>query len=206
MPGLIGQALDLPHDDSQYAARPVDDTAFDFGSSDFTIQLWVNFNTFGGREQTLIEKFTGSDGAGWTLTTPGGTLDFAVPDGPGVSTGPMSISTGVWHQVVVDRSGTTEQLFLDGKVVATNANAVGAIPSSPNPLLIGRRDADDGRDFSVDGRIDEVAIWNGSLSDDDVSSLYNRGAGLSLISTTSPPRQYTAVLPGGSGLGPATCR
>src|SRR5579859_2838159 len=51
-PGLIGQGLALPGNSSSYAQRPLDDTVFDFGSSDFTIQVWFNFN-INNREQTL---------------------------------------------------------------------------------------------------------------------------------------------------------
>jgi hypothetical protein len=66
--GLFGQALDLHDNGKQYAARPSDDSVYDFGSSDFTVQVWVNFNTTTGREQTLIEKWVGAAGPGWTLT------------------------------------------------------------------------------------------------------------------------------------------
>jgi hypothetical protein len=75
-PGLFGQALALHNDPSQYATQSGNDSALNFGSSNFTIQVWVNFNTFGTREQTLIEKFTGSAGPGWTLTTPNDNIQF----------------------------------------------------------------------------------------------------------------------------------
>lgn len=64
-----GSALTLDGTDTQYATRLVDDAAFDFGSSDFTVQIWADFATTGS-EQTLIEKFTGASGPGWTFTTP----------------------------------------------------------------------------------------------------------------------------------------
>ncbi|MGZ3397463.1 MAG: hypothetical protein ACXVB2_25450, partial [Isosphaeraceae bacterium] len=57
-PGLFGQALDLHHNNSQFAQRPVDDPVLNLSSTDFTIQTWVNFNSTDG-EQTLIEKFFG---------------------------------------------------------------------------------------------------------------------------------------------------
>jgi hypothetical protein len=65
--GLFGQALDLQNNPNQYAQRPVNDAAFNFGAADFTVQAWVNYyRTFAIPEQTLVEKF---DGAGWTLTS-----------------------------------------------------------------------------------------------------------------------------------------
>ena len=68
-PGLIGQALSLHGDNSQSATRPGDDSVFNFGANDFSIQAWVNFNSFGSSIQTLIEKFNGPNGPGWTSLT-----------------------------------------------------------------------------------------------------------------------------------------
>jgi hypothetical protein len=70
---------------------------------------------------------------------------------------------------------------------ATDSSAIAA---AANPLLIGRRDAGDGRDFSVNGRLDEAAIWNGALSDAQVTTLWNGGIGTraNLILTSGPSR------------------
>jgi hypothetical protein len=67
--GLFGQALSLDGQLGSYAAALTNNTAFDFGSDDFTVQIWVDFNTLSG-EETLIEKFTGAAGPGWTFTLP----------------------------------------------------------------------------------------------------------------------------------------
>ena len=95
--GLFGQALALHDDGSQYAQRPGDDSVFNFGSSDFSLQAWVNFNTIDAREQTLIEKFSGESGPGWTISkvTRNGNNEmefYSSPFGPIDST-PLSIST-----------------------------------------------------------------------------------------------------------------
>ena len=78
--GRFGEALSLDGTGNQYAARPVSDAAFDFSANDFTVQVWVNFNNHSS-EQTLIEKWTGCCGPGWTLTAPpsAGGLQFAGP-------------------------------------------------------------------------------------------------------------------------------
>jgi hypothetical protein len=176
--GLFGQALDLHHNNSQYAARPVSDPAFDFGSSNFTVSIWANFNTTSG-EQTLIEKWDGAAGPGWTLTKlDGDALRFATSFDPGgiLNSSPLTIATGTWHDIVVRRDGANWTLDFDDQVVATATDSQ-AIVAATNPLLIGRRDAGDGRDFSVNGRIDEAAIWNGALTDAQVTTLWNGGSG-----------------------------
>jgi hypothetical protein len=114
--GLFGQALDLHHNNSQYAARPVSDPAFDFGSSNFTVSIWANFYDTSG-EQTLIEKWDGASGPGWTLTKlDGNALRFATSFDPGgiLNSSPLTIATGTWHDIVVRRDGADWTLDFDG--------------------------------------------------------------------------------------------
>lgn len=51
-PGKFGQALQLDGTVAEFATRPGDDAAFNFGPGNFT---WVKFNAIAG-EQTLIEN------------------------------------------------------------------------------------------------------------------------------------------------------
>jgi hypothetical protein len=83
-------------------------------------------------------------------------------------------------------------MFLDGTVVGTATNA-GAIMGTSSPLLIGRRVAADGRDFSVDAKMDEVAIWTRALSDAEISAIYNNGQGLNLTAPVAPTVALTAA-------------
>ena len=158
--GLFGQALNPNGSDAQYAARPVSDSAFDFGSKDFTVSIWVNFNSSSG-EQTMIEKWTGAGGPGWTLTKPGdNSLRFATSFDPGgiLNSAPLTIMTGVWNDIVVRRVRVGRWITTGRSSPRRRARHGRVVVES---LLISRRDAADGRDFSVNGRIDEAAIWNG---------------------------------------------
>lgn len=206
--GLFDQALDLHHNDAQYAARPVSDAAFDFGSNNFTVSIWVNFNNTSG-EQTLIEKWDGAGGPGWTLTKPSDdSLRFATSFDPGglLNSTPLSITTGTWHDIVVRRAGSRWTMDFDGQVVASTTNTA-AIAAASNPLLIGRRDAADGRDFSVNGRLDEAAIWNVALSDAQVETLWNGGMGTPanlVISSIPEPSSAVLLMMGLAGAGAAS--
>jgi autotransporter-associated beta strand protein len=176
-PGKFGQALSLHDNGAQFATRPGDDAAYDFGAADFTLQVWVNFNTT-GREQTLLEKFQGATGPGWTLTTASGGTDWQFYAGPAgiADSGPMTISPGVWYDVVARRNGGLFDMFVNDQLVATTP-ATGAIPATTMPLLLGRRNALDGRDFAVDGRLDDVAIWNRALTDAEIAKLFGGAQG-----------------------------
>ncbi|MBL8422463.1 MAG: LamG domain-containing protein [Candidatus Accumulibacter phosphatis] len=185
-PGLFGQALSLDGTLGMGAQRPSDDAAFNFASGDFTIQLWANLATTSSGEQTLIEKFTGGGGPGWTLTTPGVTQFYAAP-AIVLNSGSMTFPVGGWQQFVVRRSGSLFNVFHDDTLVATGTSA-GSLPISANPLLIGARNTGDGRNFTVNGLMDEVAIWNRALSDTDLALIWNGGAG----------RQITSAVDGGT--------
>jgi hypothetical protein len=178
--GLYGQALDLHHDGTQFAQRPGDDPAFNFEGSDVTIQIWVNFNTTED-EQTLFEKFYGGGGPGWTLTKqPCNIWHFWADPSARLYSDPQHIPLGVWHQVVVRKTGSLFELFYDAVLVASDVNDT-PIPDTDFPLLVGKRNDADGRDFSVDGRLDEAAIWGRALTNDELATLWNNGKGMPLF-------------------------
>ena len=168
-PGRFGQALQLNGTGAQYAVRPVNDPAFNFGAGNFTIQIWADFSQRLS-EQTLIEKFTGSSGPGWTFTTPGCVQFYAMP--AGYDQGCYAIPTGKWEQYVVERSGNSLLIYVDGNLLAAGS-AFGAMPVSANPLLIGRRDTGDFRNFNVNGSLDDAAIWDRALSQSEIQYLFN---------------------------------
>lgn len=192
-PGRFGQALQLNGSNTQYAVRPIDDPVFDFGAGDFTIQIWADFNER-FTEQTLIEKFTGGGGPGWTFTTPGCIQFYTVP--AGFAQGCYAVPTGEWEQYVVERSGNSLLIYVDGSLLAVGS-VFGALPVSTNPLLIGRRDAADGRNFNVNGSLDDAAIWDRALSQSEIQYLFNN--------PVPAPEPATIVLVF-SGLGAAVLR
>lgn len=69
-----------------------------------------------------------------------------------------NIADGNWHHVAGVRNGTTVQIFIDGVLDATGTVGSGNIPTSTDPLGIGRRST-----FPtslLNGSADEVRIWN----------------------------------------------
>lgn len=178
--GLLGQALSLQGNTSSYAVRPVDDNAFDFGSSDFAIQAWVNWNSLAG-EQVLIEKLSGASGPGWTLTKlSNNSIGFHFNAGNTPTSSVLSLTTGIWHQLLVNRMGDLLDVYLDSTNII-HSNQAGLVTANINdPLLLGKRNANDGRDFSTNGSFDEVAIWSRALTGAELAALWNNGIGASL--------------------------
>ena len=197
-PGLFGDAIIYDGNAAHRAQRPVNDTIVDLGASDFTMQVWVNFSSTAG-EQVLLEKFDGPAGPGWTFYKgSGNTLELYGGSGGShyLASGSLTINSGVWHQFIARRSGNTFNLFYDGSSVAT-ANLPGAVAAASGsfPLVLGAR-TNDGLNYGgpISGRVDEVGFWNSALSNSDISSLWNGGAGLAVI---PEPSTVAMVVVGG---------
>jgi len=190
-PGLIGDALYNGPSQVEYARRPIDDAAFNVGSTDFTVQVWINFDSTTG-EQVFIEDFNGGAGPGWTFyksSAADNHLEFYGQGGGVVSTGALSFvtndgnpaTTTDWNHLVARRSGGVLDIFQNGVLVGSGA--MGSILPSVNPLLINARV---GFGTPVSGLNDEVAFWNQALSNTEIAEAYSNGlTGLSLPEPTA---------------------
>lgn len=192
--GLFGQALDLQNTavfGGQFAARSDDDPVLDFGSSDFTLQAWVNFTDI-SREEVVIEKLGGLAGPGWTVTklTTGAWELFATTTGAPVIviSDPQQITLTVWHHIVMRRSGSLFELIFDGAIIGSGQSNQ-PLTGSGTPFLVGKRTELDGRNFSVAGRIDDVAIWGRALQDDEITLLFNEGRGRAVLGCSEDDEQ-----------------
>ncbi len=203
-PGLLGQALDLAGDGARFARRPGDDAAYDFGAGEFTIQVWVNVQRDPNWEQTLVEKFDPARSLGWTLnetetTKFPGTLKLFTEllslIGPSMSRN----ANGIWHHVVARRGRAQFDLFSDGENMASGVDPR-PIADITSPLVLGGRNNVGGKANALTGRLDEVAIWDRALTDDEIATLYNHGVGTRLntgmvICQTSPATGATVATP-----------
>jgi hypothetical protein len=178
--GRFDQALDMHKNQNTYALRLVDDAAYDFGANNFTIQTWVQYYST-NTEQVLIDKYTGE--GGWTLTK----LDsnaYRFHADSAFTTPSQTIATNVWHHLISRRSSGQLQIWRNGSSILTAS--IGTIANSAEPLHIGRRNPVELRDFSMNGRLDEVAIWNRALTDNEIAFLYNGGLGNPVIPVPEP--------------------
>jgi hypothetical protein len=162
--------------EGSYAQATANNTKLDLGKGDFTIQVWADQTV--QNEAVLIEKFTGETGPGWTFYNLGSSLQFYA-DGALILSADVNLQSGVWQQFVVERSGSTISLYFDGQL-AGSGPVSGSVGASGNPLLVGARNSQDGRNFTLDGEIDEVAMWKRALSSSEILKLWNGGKGRKL--------------------------
>lgn len=155
-------------------------TDFDFLTGDFTIEAWV----YASSAPSVAGVVTRYAANGWFFGYIFGDLSFWFTDATaGLTTWSTTqgITTGGWHHIAVDRTGSTLTLYFDGTPIGTQANTAFASGNS-NTVEIGN-DNSTGRNWP--GFIDDVRVTGGVA----------RYAGISF----TPP---SAPFPGGGGSPP----
>lgn len=157
----------------------VSDALMDTLDTDMTVSFWMK--TTSGDTQFIINRDdNGADRAWWFQTIDAGdAISFQVDYGTGISSDSLRsnfpTNTGEWFHIVGVKNSTDVTLYVNATRQGTET--VGTNIANNNlPLFIGKRQG--GSLLPFVGDIDEVAIWNVSLSKQQVIDLYNGGAGL----------------------------
>ena len=172
-PGGYSTYFDGTGDYLSTASNSVFDLA---GSIAWTIEGWFYWSSLTG-EQTLVEKFTGGNGPGWTLykLNSSNAIGFFSGSSATFSNSIGTVTSGQWHHVAItrDEAGTTRG-FLDGTLNATGTYSIGN--NSTGNLYIGARN---GSSNYMNGYVRDVRIVKGT-------ALYTS-------SFTPPNEQLTAI-------------
>ena len=156
---------------SDYAAMTTDNTAFDFGTTNFTLQAWVKYNGTPGIEN-LVEKFSGTMGPGWTIWAQNNQFVFFTGTNGDIAYVAAPLSSDGWVDLVVTDNGGVTSMYVNNVLMASVNNVNWG--SSTDPLFIGNRNPAV-QNYPTNGTIYDVAIWNGSLSSKQMTSVYNSG-------------------------------
>lgn len=183
--GKVGDAYEFDGVNS-YVLVPYD-KSFQFeNSTDFTITMWVKWKE-GDGDYILGTRKGGATRVGYNFETgiganSGKVYFHLVDDSDGGNTNlnygsSTALTSGNWHHIahVADRDGNG-QIYIDGVAdgVATAISTVENITSADN-LYIGSGD-DGGNPFN--GSIDEVLIFNRTLTSGEISQIYNDSKGV----------------------------
>lgn len=199
-----GDFIEVPHD-----------PALNVGTGDFTVDLWVNFNTTEG-EQVLIEKYIEDFSftpSGWFLTKlDGNSLRFGT--GPafsdhGVDSPPLSSPTNAWIHFAVRRSSSVASIFMNGTLVTAwtfvdNTDSTSSLKFGHRGNPIDTPGSQDTREFFLNGRIDEVElfVWR-SLDDTEIMAIFNAGnAGKCKETTTVQIAIHPGSFPNANSINP----
>ncbi|NQT13597.1 MAG: LamG domain-containing protein [Planctomycetes bacterium] len=135
---------------------------------DRTVAFW--FNTTTSANRVVMEKGSNQHFVVQTDSVPTpGLISWRVGSGSGdrvLSTG--TVNDGAWHHYAGTYEGTGQlaTLYIDGVLQNTTTHASPA--ANNDPFVIGARN---GGAYAYPGQMDDVAIWNVELSDDQVAAL-----------------------------------
>lgn len=190
--GKLNNALTLASASSQFMSRTsASCVGIDFNATDFSINCWVNFTTLPSSSvMNICGKFESTNRQyEFALYSPSaGVYHLIATIGLGADTADQqdvvwTPSTGTWYMVTFRyTNATTKGDF------SVNGSAQGAQVTFANALASDVSDFRVGKEFTgnfMNGQIDELGLWNRRITDAEITSLYNGGAGLSYPFTST---------------------
>ena len=178
--GIINTAIGFDSNTDYF--NKTNSVGVDFtATQDFSVSLWV-YALGWENDRPLVSTNPAGTFGYWRMNPEDntGVMGFEIANNSGggnanrqiVTSGPMSNNS--WHHIVGTRngSGTTINIYVDGVLQGTAVGSARAI--SGKNLLFGDMRGD--RYFN--GRLDEIGIWNKTLSASEITELYNSGNGL----------------------------
>ena len=170
-----------------------DGSSLNFGSNQgFTVEAWVKTTDNAGAIVSFRNSTNGkpviylSIGYSGASTNDGKVMALIRGNGGGLAeVVGVSVNDDTWHHVALTRNaGNTLELYLDGVSQGTDSVAGANDAITTDLRAVRAEEYWIQRSFTtadrryLDGKIDEVAVWNVALDAADVTSLYNSGNGL----------------------------
>ena len=160
-----------------------DDNSLDFSTSQsFAYSMWFKRETAGLRNDPLLFKLIPNNGAGYRvkIQAADSTLQWSIEQSSGANseiTSNTAISDTDWHHMVFVRDVAEDKLYLylDGNSDATPVTdtTTGNIENSES-LFLGMENRTDANVY-FNGSIDEVLIYNKSLTASEIQAMYASG-------------------------------
>jgi hypothetical protein len=148
-------------------------------STNFSISMWINTTDTGGTGQWyaghgLVDGHTGTNTNDFGTALCGGKFAFGVGKTDKTLTSTGAVNDGKWHHLVATRNSTSGAMaiYVDGALNGTVTGPTGTKSAAANLRIGDLKNGGTGTFFS--GAIDQVQIFNYTLSATDVANLYYR--------------------------------
>ncbi len=191
----LGQAGVLAWDDDRSAQFDGSDDAIELGvidtthplqlaETDFTIGVWIKPGGGGSATyQRIIDKSNASSGVGgWYLARIAmafskGNLAIGVNDNQFRTSGAPTLEADRWYFVAIRVTASAYTFFVDGvqQAASFTRGAAKHAQSVQTTARIAMWSVQDIR--SWDGGLDELAVWDYALTDEQIAQLYRTGVG-----------------------------
>jgi len=178
---------------TNYVDHRIDVANFPRPVSAVTVSSWIYYNAT-DRTSTIVGAADG--GAGnledtWRLDVDYSTdkpqINIYVSSTLYTVTAPIAINTQEWYHVAFTYNGSSLKLYVNGEINGTDSTMSGDLDGGTGIAFSSESDEKYFRDgYMYSGKIDEVGIWNRSLSADEITQLYNGGTGITYTSSFPP--------------------
>jgi hypothetical protein len=171
--GKFGKALDFPGAPGSFVSIPDEEK---LNLVTWSVIAWVKINKGVSGEYHVVVKEEPSVTRNYGIVVK---QDFAYPtftSGASVwknVAGKTPVADGEWHHIAITYDKVVEKLYIDG-VLDVQANYTDTPDTTPGPLGIGAGGTK-GDVAPTKGVIDEVALFNVALTEDDIRDIMNNG-------------------------------
>ncbi|MEM9235452.1 MAG: LamG-like jellyroll fold domain-containing protein [Verrucomicrobiota bacterium] len=171
---LIGSsALDLNGSTSLAVNVP-----FDGSTTEYTMCVWLKSDAFSTTREGIFNHRGSSNDVFWGIAVVPGTggSDYRIrSNNGGVSVPDNTFGTGVWQHVAWTWSSATREakIYIDGVLQSTAVNVSDTYNATENTWRIGDDSCCGGREMN--GRLDDLAIFDEVLSDDQIAQIHQGG-------------------------------
>lgn len=178
--GQAGESLDF--DGSDDIVTISDASWNDFGSNDFTIEVWIKkqAGSSGWSNVAGVGKWNTGGSPGTNEWLIGLTSDgndelptFSVEIGATVygCIATTAMSVGTWYHIAAVRTGTDLKIYINGILEKTTSGVVGSLNNiSGREILIARLDGFGGH---TNMEMDELRIWNDARTASEIAAYMN---------------------------------
>ena len=178
IPGFIGQAVTFDGSDDYLDIE--DSSSLDL-DGDLTISMWINpaANAAQASNANILRKEDSSQNTGFGIESTGATTNnyyfgWKSSGNHCWATGAFTLTANTWQHLVIQKSGTTRQVFINGVDVGADCTASSAtIGTNGASLQVGGWTIQGARDW--EGSIDELRFYNRALSVAEIQEIYIAG-------------------------------
>lgn len=167
--GKVNSALSFDGS-NDYVAIP-DSSAWSFGSNNYAVEFWVRRNGNQDLYDTVVSHWKAGNGYAFLVYfDANNNLNLGINQNyPLITSSPLD--DNVWYHVVLVRDGpTSTKMYLNGGQTGTTYTTNYNMVDSSADLLLGSQQG--GTGYYFNGSIDEVAVYNKSLTTSEIQEHY----------------------------------
>jgi len=170
---------------SQYLSVTSNTTLY-LGGTDFTFSAWVNLTSYAAGDRIIFAKSNASAGDYSFSILPTGELKFARYNGSWFVTNTTAkIPLNQWVHCAVTVSSLSLQFYINGTASGSAATLPSGVANqTTSDFSIGQYGNVAGNGLWL-GLLSQCAIWKRALSATEITTLYNKGIGLTYSSIVS---------------------